>query len=106
MKFLIENTKLSLSDIIDYHRAIQMYTCAHSMCSEGMAEMFAQSRNVHNHNTRAANNNNLYVSHHHSRSFVHQGTTVWNNISPQIRNSSSLATFKTLYINNHFINSS
>jgi len=97
---------MSLTDRINYHRAIQMYKCLNGVCSEGMSEMFAQSSQVHNHNTRAAIKNNLYVTHHHSKSFAHLGTTVWNDIPTQIRNSKSLATFKVLYMNQHFINSS
>ena len=97
---------MSLAARIDYHRAIQMYKCVNGMYSEGMSEMFAQSREVHDHNTRAANKNNVYVSHHHSKSFAHLGTTVWNEIPHQIRNSKSLASFKLLYNNQHFNNSS
>lgn len=95
---------MPLKDRIAYHRSIQMFKCLNKISDQGMSELFEFNRNIHRHNTRAAANHDLFVSHQNVRSFSHLGATTWNSIPVHIRNSKTLTSFKNLYLNNFFAN--
>ncbi len=89
---------MSLQDRIKFHRAVQVFKCVNKLSGQVMENLFDQSKNVHDHNTRAAQNNNLYIAQQHFKSFSFIGATTWNSIPVQIRDAKSLESFKRQYV--------
>lgn len=93
---------MPLQDKITFHRAVQTFKCVNGLNEQGLELMFERNSNVHSHNTRSANDNDLYIAPRHAKSFAHLGAAVWNNIPARIRRAKNLASFKCMYVNNYF----
>jgi hypothetical protein len=95
---------MPLKDRITFHRSVQTYKCVNGLNEQGLEQLFKLNRNVHNHNTRSANNNNLYEAKRHVKSFSHLGAYIWNKVPVHVRNAKSVASFKNLYTSHYFSN--
>jgi hypothetical protein len=93
---------MKLVDRIDYHKAVQMYKCVNNICPQNLQELFELNANIHQHNTRAAANNNLHVQQCHPKSFSYQGVRIWNRLPNTVRNAHNINTFKRRYQMNYF----
>ncbi len=65
--------------------------------------MFTSVSEVHGRNTRSAANCDLYVppgryKKMYRQRFGHSGAITWNNLDPRIRESSTVNTFKCMYV--------
>ena len=65
---------------------------------------FRYNSNMYNYNTRGVQNNNLHIAQKHPKSFIHLGSTAWNDVPPTIRSANNIANYKRLYKKHHFEN--
>ena len=81
-----------------YFCSIKMFQIIQLNLHEYFAEKLSSQQITHNHTTRASTSQNLTTPHYRynkcQKSFLYQGTKIWNEIPTTIRNSETLHVFK------------
>ena len=87
---------LPISDAFRLRDAVQMFKCMNNRAPSYLANMFQKRSQIHSYNTRNANNLNPPKCRTAlaQQSFSYRGVAVWNSLPTEIRNLSSLNTFK------------
>jgi hypothetical protein len=94
---------MPLPDRISYHRSVEVFKCLKTECPSELETLFEYNRNIHNHNTRAAEQHKLYIPKKHLKSCSYLGASTWNSIPLNIRSSNTITGFKRMYKNHYFI---
>jgi hypothetical protein len=93
---------LKLSDRRRFHTACMAYRCANNLVPEYLRNIYQQVSDVHQHGTRNAVNNNIFIVQNSSESgkgmFKHRSAILLNSLPAHLKNSPSLITFKRAYI--------
>ena len=80
---------------------ILMYKCTNAMAPFYLSDQFTRANVVHDHSTRQAVEDTLYVpwarTQYYERSLAVTGPTLWNNLPEHIRQAQSLNSFKCNY---------
>ncbi len=96
---------MPFSDRITFKRAIMMYKVVNKLAPTYLQHF---TPIVHRYNTRNAARGNLHTDRanlkYYTRSFKHEGSRVWNELSDHIRQAETLHQFKSRYLAQHFNN--
>ena len=90
---------LTIKEMIEFETATTVYKSLHGLAPEYMQSMFMK---LSEYSSRSLRNTNTdlripsFTTSYGQRSFSYRGVTVWNKLSTEIKNASSLATFKHL----------
>jgi len=92
----LECKLLKVNSVYEYAIAIFMYKIKNDLSPKCMKEYFSINSDIHSYNTRQASLYHVpnYRNDKCQVSIKYQGPTIWNNIPEDIRNSSSLNSFK------------
>ena len=92
----LECKLLKVNSVYEYAIAIFMYKIKNDISPKCMKEYFSINSDIHSYNTRQASLYHVpnYRNDKCQVSIKYQGPTIWNNIPEDIRNSSSLNSFK------------
>lgn len=99
-KLFSELSWMPIQERISYHYSLQVFKCLNGLAPEQLQNLFTPTNAIHCHNTRSATTNNLHIGPKHTRSFTHLGAKSWNNLPFSVRNSKTIAAFKTSYAAN------
>ena len=84
----------------DYLTLVLMYKCISSTAPDYLCDLFTYTNDIHDRNTRSADNMNLYVpkasSSSYSKSFSVFGAKLWNSIPCNTRNAPNIKIFKDM----------
>ena len=84
----------------DYLTLVLMYKCISSTAPDYLCDLFTYTNDIHDRNTRTADNMNLYVpkasSSSYSKSFSVFGAKLWNSIPCNTRNAPNIKIFKDM----------
>lgn len=90
---------MPLEERISFNRSVQVFKCLHKLCPKGLQNVFTPASSIHSHPTRSAvDKNNLYIPPVHTKSFSYLGATTWNGLPSNVRNTTSINSFKHAYI--------
>lgn len=100
---------LSMKDRRDLHCLTMMYKILHGLAPNYLKDMFTYQSEVHSVNTRGSQNNQLWIdktikSKIHRDSFAYYAPTEYNKLPSEIRDATSVISFKTKlkkHIKNH-----
>jgi hypothetical protein len=98
---------MPFSDRTTYRKATMVYKCINGLAPNYMQDMFKLTRNTSIRQTRSSSRNDLHIpggkhKEIYMRSFAYSGAKLWNILSQDIRNKSSLNSFKHAYLHNYF----
>ena len=89
----------NVRQLIFIDTAILMYGAANNSAPETISDMYQVANNVHNYNTRYANNGNFFSNRPNTtkgqRSTTFPGARVWSRVPATIKKAQSLVLFKT-----------
>ena len=78
-----------------------VYKCLNDLCPSYLINLFRYVNTVHDRPTRSSSNNALYLPKPNfesfKNSFQYAGASLWNQLPPDLKNSTSLELFKTRY---------
>ena len=78
-----------------------MFKCTHGLAPHYLCNDATMIADVHDYNTRSSENRNLYVPKCNKelckRSFAYQGSTLWNDLPDEVKESGSLEGSKLNY---------
>ena len=107
LKILNDFEWLNIRHLIDYDLGVLMYKTINEHGPETFKELFKDVSNVHQHNTRSAEQGNLVISRKNTsigqQAISYAGAKLWNDIPPEIRNAQSIDTFKAR-LKDYFLN--
>ena len=88
---------LKINDLVDLHTCLLMYKASNRMLPQNVQANFSKNQDIHSHNTRKKGE--LHVSSVNSSlksmSTNIRGIRIWNQIDYRLRNSTSIAIFKS-----------
>ena len=101
---------MPIMDRIEYRKAIMVYKSLNHLCPEYMTNMFKYVKQVHTRTTRSSSTNDLYLppgkyKQLYMNTFGYSSVKIWNTLSANIRESTSLKDFKRKYLTNYFLTS-
>ena len=89
---------LNVQQMIDFNTATTVYDSIHRNCPEYLADMFLPAQQMHNHQTRHAQNG-LFPFHINrvagQRSFLNRGCHLWNSLPHSLKDAATAQCFKT-----------
>ena len=99
---LVRNLKLqNVCERRDYFLCVLMFKCIHGMAPQYLCNDVTMQFDVHGYDTRSAENMNLYVPRPYKeiykRSFLYKGSSLWNNLPRNLKETDSLEKFKYRY---------
>ena len=81
--------------------ALLMYKSIHGLTPLHLTDSLVMANDVHDRNTRLTNSNDVHVPPHKSnilkRSFIYNGSVVWNNLPSEIKMAENVNHFKYVY---------
>ena len=90
---------LPFSKRIQYHVCVMMFKTLNGIAPDYMSDMFTQTSETHNRNLRSVSNGDLRVpfarTKYFQNSFAVHGAKQWNALPPDLRQKSTLGSFKT-----------
>ena len=89
---------LRVEQRLHYNLCCQMWKIVNDQAPSYLDNINVEARTIHNHNTRAASQSNIYVADGHADSLKVNGIKAWNDLSPRIRNCDTFRNFKTLLL--------
>ena len=85
----------------DYFTAVLMYKAIHGLTPMYMTDNIVMARETHDRDTRLSDSNDVNLPPHNSdvlkRSFIYNGSVIWNNLPDDIRMATDVADFKWRY---------
>ena len=88
----------NVSQRIDYFLATQMYNCIHGNAPDYLCNSIVMECDTSDVNTRSSNTMNVQVpfcrTNNFKKSFIYRGSVVWNQLSSDVQESSTVMTFK------------
>jgi len=92
---------------INYRKATMVYKCLNNLAPSYMCDMFKFVKDVNSRQTRSAVRDDLYLpgGRHkdvYINSFAYSGALLWNKLPLDIRNKSSLDSFKHAFVKNYY----
>ena len=92
-----------------YFTLNMVYKCLNDLCPSYLINLFRYVNTVHDRPTRSSSNNALYLPKPNfesfKNSFQYAGASLWNQLPPDLKNSTSLELFKTRYKKQSLYNS-
>ena len=95
---------MPLLDKIVFLRTARIFRYLNDPDEQNSKNFFRYNSNMYNYNTTGVKNSNLYIAQKHPESFIHLGSTAWNDVPPTIRSANNIANYKRLYKKHHFEN--
>ena len=84
-------------------QAVLIFKILNGLAPAYLNDIFIPTSNVHNRNLRSASECQFYSPRPNTeffrKSFSYSGSVIWNTIPIHIKNATSVAAFKTLYLN-------
>ena len=85
----------------DYFTAVLMYKAIHGLTPMYMTDNIVMAGETHGRDTRLSDSNDVNIPPHNSdvlkRSFIYNGSVIWNNLPDEIRMATDVADFKWRY---------
>ena len=85
----------------DYFTAVLMYKVIHGLTPMYMTDNIVMAGETHDRDTRLSDSNDVNIPPHNSdvlkRSFIYNGSVIWNNLPDEIRMATDVADFKWRY---------
>ena len=87
---------MRLNQLRSYHRMCLVYKCLHGLAPVYLAENFTLNKNLHQYQTRQANNLHVPMATARSdqRTFCYSGVKEYNSLPSHVKNASSYGQFK------------
>ena len=90
---------MNMNQRLEYFTACLIYKCLNNSAPKQLAETFEYVHQHHDYRTRSATNKDLLLPRAKTslfqHSFAYYGAKIWNQLPLNIRNSSSICTFKS-----------
>ena len=90
-------------DRVVFQKAVLIFKILNGLAPAYLNDIFIPTSNVHNRNLRSASECQFYSPRPNTeffrKSFSYSGSVIWNTIPIHIKNATSVAAFKTLYLN-------
>ena len=96
--YLISAGKALVTDVLTKWNALCTFKTMNNLVPGYISEKFTLANTIHHHNLRGSNHN-LFVPRPNTealkKSFSYRGAVLWNDLTPQAKQATSLAAFKT-----------
>ena len=98
---------MPIMDRIEYRKAIMVYKSLNHLCPRVYDRVFKYVKQIHTRTTRSSSTNDLYLSpgkhkQLYMNMFGYSSVRIWNTLSANIKESTSLKDFKRKYLTNYF----
>ena len=95
---------LKLGDIYQLHISSFAFECLHDIAPAQFKDFFRPISSIHSYNTRGATRGDFFLVRKNTlqygiRSISYNGVRIWNNIPSEIRNSTSVTSFRKKFKN-------
>ena len=99
---LVRSLKLqTIRERRDYFLCVLMFKCIHGLAPHYLSNDVTMHFDIHGYDTKNAENMDLYIprctKEIYKRSFSYKGSSLWNKLSPYVKESTSLIDFKQNY---------